>query len=306
MFLLFFTYLDLGRLPAEDRAVQYLIREVPRWTQENKCYSCHNNGDGARALYSAIRLGRKIPDKALADTTRWLKKPKEWNRNAGDQKFSDKQLDQLQFGMAFVEAVDSGQITTAQPLQEAAELIAARQHRDGFWPIGEGGALGSPVTHGDALATAHARRLLDRADPVKFQRAIGKADDWLRHRPVKTVLDAASVLLALEKADDAAALKQRTACYAIIRKGEAYKGGWGPYVQAAPEVFDTALVVLALGRQPQDKEIETWRRRGRAYLLQTQQKDGSWPETTRPSGADSYAQRISTTAWATQALLQSK
>ena len=30
--------------------------------------------------------------------------------------------------------------------------------------------------------------------------------------------------------------------------------------------------------------------RGRAYLLATQQPDGSWPETTRPRGGESYAQ----------------
>ena len=45
---------------------------------------------------------------------------------------------------------------------------------------------------------------------------------------------------------------------------------------------------------------------GRAYLLATQQEDGSWTETTRPAGATSYAQRISTTGWATLALLATR
>jgi hypothetical protein len=44
-------------------------------------------------------------------------------------------------------------------------------------------------------------------------------------------------------------------------------------------------------------------KRGRVHLVSTQEKDGSWQETTRPSGAESYAQRISTTSWATLALL---
>jgi hypothetical protein len=43
--------------------------------------------------------------------------------------------------------------------------------------------------------------------------------------------------------------------------------------------------------------------KGRAYLVATQQDDGSWTETTRPSGNESYAQRLSTTGWATLALL---
>src|SRR5262245_15306064 len=38
---------------AEARAVTFLTREVPRWKSENDCYSCHNNGDAARALLVA-------------------------------------------------------------------------------------------------------------------------------------------------------------------------------------------------------------------------------------------------------------
>jgi len=47
-------------------------------------------------------------------------------------------------------------------------------------------------------------------------------------------------------------------------------------------------------------------RRGRLYLAQAQLLDGSWPETTRPSGEESYAQRISTSSWATLALLNTQ
>ena len=36
--------------------------------------------------------------------------------------------------------------------------------------------------------------------------------------------------------------------------------------------------------------------RGRAYLLAQQSDDGSWAETTRPTGQESYSQRISTMA----------
>ena len=46
--------------------------------------------------------------------------------------------------------------------------------------------------------------------------------------------------------------------------------------------------------------------RGRAFLLTQQQPDGSWIETTRPPGNVSYAQRISTTGWATLALLATR
>jgi hypothetical protein len=41
-------------------------------------------------------------------------------------------------------------------------------------------------------------------------------------------------------------------------------------------------------------------------LMRRQLADGSWPETTRPAGQASYAQRISTTAWALLALIEAR
>jgi squalene cyclase len=306
MLVLFFALVHAPCLPAEDRALAYLIREVPAWNAAHKCFSCHNNGDGARTLYTAIRLGRAVPDKALADTARWLEKPEDWVYDADDKSHSDMRLDRIQFGTALLEAMDAGRIKERKPLLKAAELIAAQQQRDGYWPVGADGSVGSPATHGATLATVNARRILERADRSKYKEAIRKADDWLDRKTVKSVLDAAGVLLYLEKADGAEAAARRKECCAVLRIGEAEEGGWGPYVNSSPEVFDTALVVLALSRQPESEEMQTWVKRGRAYLVRLQQKDGSWQETTRPSGAESYAQRISTTAWAAQALLATR
>ena len=68
----------------------------------------------------------------------------------------------------------------------------------------------------------------------------------------------------------------------------------------------TALALLALDRHRDRPGIASMIARGRAYLVESQQEDGSWTETTRPTGAESYAQRLSTTGWATLALLTVK
>ena len=60
-----------------------------------------------------------------------------------------------------------------------------------------------------------------------------------------------------------------------------------------------ALVLLALQRANEHQAVE----RGRAFLISIQLPTGGWQETTRPAGARSYAQHISTSAWATLALL---
>ena len=64
---------------AEARAVEFLKREAPAWSRDNGCFSCHNNGDAARALYAASRKGYRIPADVLTDTTDWVARPERWD-----------------------------------------------------------------------------------------------------------------------------------------------------------------------------------------------------------------------------------
>jgi hypothetical protein len=284
----------------------FLSREVPRWAAKNKCYSCHNNGDAARALYIAVRLKIDVPAKSLADTTRWLSRPERWDHNGGEGPFSDKKLARLQFAAALTEAIAAGAVKERAILLRAAKLIADDQRKDGSWPIEAEENIGSPATYGPALATVMARRTLMSADRKGFARVIARADRWLRKAPVQNVFNAAAIMLGLERGEDAAAGRQRATCLALIRKGQGRDGGWGPYLNTSSEAFDTALVLLALGPFGNDKKIRDLVRHGRSYLVKTQQADGGWLETTRPAGSESYAQRLSTTGWATQALLATR
>ena len=133
--------------------------EVPRWPQENHCYSCHNNGDAARALYSAERRGYVVPEMALADTTAFLMAA---NRDEihGAPAASDKKLARIQFGAALAEAYHSGAIRDDGALRAAAESLVKLQDPDGWWDVDTGGLPGSPATYGTALATYMTRRTL--------------------------------------------------------------------------------------------------------------------------------------------------
>src|SRR5947209_10191043 len=84
----------------EGRALEFLSREVPRWSRENHCFSCHNNGDAARALLAARKKGATIPEPALAETLGFLSRPDRWDKNGVDAPFSDKRLARLQFANA--------------------------------------------------------------------------------------------------------------------------------------------------------------------------------------------------------------
>jgi hypothetical protein len=286
---------------ADSRAVAYLRAEVPRWRREHACYSCHNNGDATRALLAAAAKGHDVGG-ALDDTLTWLAAPERWEQSGSPGGSSDLPLARVQFASALDAAVASGRAPRAAR-DRAVNLMATHQGADGSWTLNPQQTIGGATFYGRALATAMARRALASSADAPARIARERADKWLRLTAPANVLDAASILLGLGDGNDGAAQAQRQRALALILEGQAADGGWGPFVTSPPEVFDTSLVVLALA---QARQLPDAVRRGRAYLLERQQDDGSWVETTRPSGGESYAQRISTTAWALLALVASR
>ncbi|TDI35823.1 MAG: hypothetical protein E2P02_27100 [Acidobacteria bacterium] len=297
----FLFLLALGA--AEERAIAFLSREVPAWPAENQCFSCHNNGDAARALFAAKRAGYSVPSESTRVTVEWLADPAAWSDQKGADAFSDEALARIQFASALLDAIDVGLVEDESTLDRAAALVASDQKPDGSWKLDVSASIGSPATYGTFLATAVARRVLAAADAKRFAGELEGADRFLRDVEVKTVLAAAAVLSGLVGAEDTAAIAQRERCLELISQGQAPSGGWGPYVTSAAEPFDTAVVVLALARLGGHEEKV---KAGRRYLLETQIADGSWPETTRPAGQISYAQYISTTGWALLALVETE
>ena len=106
----------------ERRAVDFLAREAAAWPAENECFSCHNNGDGARAVYAAVKLGYESPRARLRDTTDWLSRPGDWRRTETPAEFRDDRLSAIQFSAALVSAVDAACIKDPRALAAAAPV----------------------------------------------------------------------------------------------------------------------------------------------------------------------------------------
>ena len=290
--LLLFFACGLEASTVEERALGFLSKEVPRWRIENGCYSCHNNGDAARALFTAVRMKIAVDRAALNNTVEWLLRPGEWDNNRGDAGFSDKRLARIQFAASLAAAVDAGVVRDRRVLVEAAASLVPHQNKNGSWPVEAETNIGSPATYGPILSTYMARQTLAGAGVGRFRGPIQKADEWLKQQKAQSVMEASALVLA-----------GRTEATGLLLKGQGSDGGYGPYVNAPSEAFDTALAMLALRKLGgQTAALQ----RARAYLAKTQEEDGGWPETTRPSGSQSYAQRLSTSGWATFALLETR
>lgn len=228
----------------------------------------------------------------------------EWAATATEGGFSDKALARIQFAAALAAAADAGMVPR-QALNAAAEIIAADQRPDGSWRFDSSQSAGTPATYGTALATWSARRTLRQAGLPALVPAIERADTWLRNFDPLSVLDAAAIALALADAADQAGRESRSRALSLLASGQGPDGGWGLYPTSASEPFDTEVAMLALLAQSSPNEHLRAIAAGRRSLVERQSPDGSWAETTRPAGQESYAQRISTTGWATLALLAS-
>jgi len=296
---------DTGKA-AEIRAVEFLKREVPAWSKNNGCYSCHNNGDAARALYKASQKGHRMSTEILATTTAWLAEPQLWDKNKGEPGFSDRRLANLQFALALLTAFETGHFADKKPVHTAARKVAADQHSSGAWLIDSGTAVGSPATYGSTLATTLACRVLRVTGLEAHRNATKAAERWLLRVSINSVSAASALLLAATDNHGPAASSRRDECLTIVERAQTQDGGWGPYADSPPEVFDTAIVLLALAATAKQPGVKDRIHRGRNFLAAQQDPDGGWPATTRPSGGESYAQRLSTTGWATLALLATR
>ena len=293
------------------KGVDYLKVEVPKWKAEHPCYSCHNNGDATRALLVAQSKGYDIGS-SLDDTLAFLKQPAKWDQNKAPSGFDDKTLAKIQFASALGVAERHGKAASTD-LDAAAKLLVAEQQADGSWQLDSSQSLGSPATYGTIIATWSARASLIASGMQPDNFTIVQTDKWIRGLAPENVLDASATILALELSSDVMAENLRRNCLSILRTGQSPAGGWGPYVTAAPQVFDTAMAVLALGSlEPEPRlarsayraeELKEAIANGKKYIVSQQRADGTWPETTRPANQESYAQRISTAGWAMLALM---
>ena len=205
---------------------------------------------------------------------------------------------------ALLAAIDFGEVTDWEAMAEAARKVAAVQGSDGAWHVEPQNPIGSPATYGTTLATYMAWRTLVVSGQRQWNDAILKAESWLNQVRPDNLPNAAVLLLWSAQRRDATGSTLKVEALGAIASAQTRDGGWGPYKDSPPEVFDTALAILALHEMRDRPEVWDMIDRGRMFLHGQQLQNGSWPATTRPSGGESYAQQISTTGWATLALMR--
>ena len=287
-------------------ATQYLKTEALSWRTENACFSCHNNGDAMRALFECSTSPLPFRTSQWKESLLWLEAPRKWKEaNSTEVKLSPA-LAIIQFGNTMLAAEKKGLLSVDEDRhRRAANSLIETQHPEGYWALEAIGHLGSPATYGNQLGTAMALRVLENSGSKQAEAAIQKSIRWIAQMQPQANIDLAAGVEILKRSDKSDHIKLAKTWTQLLVQQQNKNGSWGPYASRFGEPFDTAIALLAVAPFVSlHSEYRTALNRGRQFLIDTQESTGGWPETTRPSGGNSYAQHISTSAWALEALVQ--
>jgi hypothetical protein len=306
---------------AVDRAIKYLQTESGAWLKTRKCAACHHVPLPLWALAEAERQGYAIDKKFVAGTVESLLGSKDKlisSRifpNPAERPDPRPQGRGLNMGLPMLAVAARSLPSLSEGQKQSLKLIAGeivkKQQPDGSWeffstlrrpPINE-----TQTT--DAAWILLALQAETGPDAPKVQREVlSKGVAWLdaAKRSALHQDKALKVLLGLRSGKPRRELQTMIDELLALQRAD---GGWSQTVpNLKSDAFATGqtLYVMSLaGLRAEHPKI----RRGLAFLVATQKRDGSWPMISRstPDGSPGSAKLLTpitcaASSWATLGL----
>jgi hypothetical protein len=291
---------DLLIRQSVEKSLPFLEREGVAWIKGRGCMSCHNFTFTLWSHLEAQRRGIPVEARKIA----------EWSRWAREDKDADGADEGYQLLLAGVPA--AGYAPDAPWPRTLAEPVRKRQRPDGSWKAG--GQLPSqkrPVRETDEVTTAWVALALAslRGPDEAVEKALGAARERLRGVPMGESNESLVVLLLVE--GKLGTRNRSKVLLQELRQRQNADGGWAWRIGGPSDAFATGQSLYALsirGVSANDPVI----RRGRRYLLDTQEPDGGWyvaPESITGTSGEQRLKKLHPiyrywgTAWATIGLL---
>jgi ankyrin repeat protein len=292
-------------------ATALLERSATEFFRQSGCVGCHHQSMTLAAVSAARTAAAPVDEAAARDLVRMI--ASEWT---GMQEQLLERFDPggLADGEVYAAWALSLNHYPASPLTDTVAVhVAALQHRDGRWHVGD--ASRSPIQESDLARTARAVYTLQKYAPAgrrrEFDDRIARARDWMSQTLAVTNDDAAMQIAGLAWAG-----APRDRVTVLARKliaAQRSDGGWAQNPNLPSDAFATGETLWALRESRVLQPSDAVYRRGVEYLLATQFDDGSWHVRSRapqfqpyfqsgfPYGPDQWVSSAAT-AWAVLAL----
>jgi N-acyl-D-amino-acid deacylase len=272
-----------GSRPAVARALPLLQSSARVWVQKQSCSSCHHQALGLMATTLARERAFPVDRVLEAEQMEKTFRPTgDWHERYVSGEVSINEA----VGQSY-RAVGIGTAGAPPGARTAAisHLLLGRQHERGFWPSY---ARRPPLEDSHVTATALVIRTLKLyplgGREAEIARRIANAKAWLgSERPTETEGRAMQLLgLAWAGAPPA---ELRALALALVAE-QRPDGGWAQTATRPSDAYATGQVLVALNQAARVAPTDPAWQRGAAFLVRTQQSDGSWLVTTRRTWRD--------------------
>jgi hypothetical protein len=300
-----------------DRGLDFLVKDANKWRQEKKCVSCHHGAMTVWALSEAKRQGYAVASDAYSEFTKWTEERLKGIDKPRDTRPGWSMVNSPALVLANMAlAIPAQEALSAEEIKQIVGHLLRHQEKDGSWAWSSAPPVNRPPPffESDEVATLLALMAIGPHVPAspseksEIREARDRGLAWLsRSKPNDTTQAAALRLLFRVRAGESAkSLQPLVDRFLHLQQKD---GGWGQVPGGQSDAYATgqALYVLNLaGIQVDRPEIQ----RGLAFLVATQNDDGSWPMTRRGHpGVTPGPFKVPITyfgsAWATLGLMRS-
>jgi len=278
---------DLKPEAAIAKSLALLQQSGTGFFKESGCVGCHHQNFTAMAVAAARRKGIRVDEEAAAEHLKVVKA--QWT---GAQEFLLQRLDPP--GASDTVAYSLLGLAVEYPADAVTDAmvvnLAQEQQPDGSW--GTGRVPRSPLEEGAIARTAMGIRMLQHYGPKglqsEFDKRLAKARDFLLEAQPRTTDDWAMLLLGLKWSG--AGVEKTSAAAEGLLGLQREDGGWAGNPHLKSDAYATGEALCALHDSGTLKAGDARYQRGAAFLLRTQQADGSWHVKSRAVKFQPYFQ----------------
>jgi hypothetical protein len=302
---------------AVEGSLGFLEKEGVAWIKQQQCASCHHIPVMVWALNEARNRGYRIDEKALVEVTSWALAEGNHVQVFPELPLDKKRTETDYLGPLLMALGVEASAVRGSVVEEARRRLlthaVSQQGEDGSWDANRGGR---PPVHASKdvqtswllLAMSDPAPPKGTEDPWKAQREA--AAEWLTRNPPADSHQALAMRLLVAPRLGKPASDAKPLLESLLRR-QHEDGGWSQTKEMKSDAFATGLALYVLSGQKANGVDEAVRR-AQAFLIKTQQSDGSWPMSSRPAepkgpgpAHDLRPIQYVGTAWATIGLVRS-
>jgi Squalene-hopene cyclase C-terminal domain len=302
---------------AVERGLDFVIKDAAKWRKDHDCSTCHHGTLTVWALNEAKSQGYEVAAETLADNAKWTKDrldridlPRDTREGWSMVNTPAIYLSVMALGVPKQESI------SVDELKRIAGHLLRHQEADGSWAWSSAPAKNRPPPffESDEVVTLLAYTALGPQVPTdpkaksEIRDAREKAAAWLvKTKPTDTTQAAALRLLVLSRSGGPAKTLDSEIDLLLGRQNK--NDGWGQLKDAPSDAYATGQVLYVLndvGVKRDRAEVQ----RGVAFLVKTQNDDGSWPMKRRGHPGVTPSNNVVPityfgSAWGTMGLLRS-